>query len=231
MNIYMGGKEHIKNTPIRGQIMVNGQKIKIGQKTENDQVGVKDNSKSKVVQSAGIQQKKDPDILKQEAMKKALEQFLIGGEDTEERYQALLDKVKNGEHLTRQDLEYLKKRNPELYKEVKEEIMVEKQLEEKLKHCKTKEQAKDIYIVTMHKAQKLCGIRNNSNTKPNLERYNRLMKRIDKVWEKYKKGELGKKEDEDEIDKKEQKSMLRQKLEVFEQFQIIEEEELFSEES
>ena len=111
--------------------------------------------------------------------------------------------------------------------------MVEKQLEEKLKHCKTKEQAKDIYIVTMHKAQKLCGIRNNSNTntKPNLERYNRLMKRIDKVWEKYKKGELGKKEDEDEIDKKEQKSMLRQKLEVFEQFQIIEEEELFSEES
>ena len=200
MNIYMGNSNYTKKTLIKGNVMVDGKKINVGKSSaDNDEkVNTKEvNINGKII---SVGQKKDPMAQKEEALKKALEQFLIGGEDTEERYQSVLDKVKNGEHLTRQDLEYIKKRDPELYDEVQTEIRMAKQLEERLRHCNSKEEAKDLYIRTMHKAGKICGVKGNATTKPNIERYNRLMKRINKVWDKYQKGDLGKKKDEKELE-------------------------------
>ena len=142
-----------------------------------------------------------------------------------------MDKVKNGGHLTRQDLEYIKKRDPELYDEIQTEIRMAKQLEERLRHCNSKEEAKDIYIRTMHKAGKICGVKGNATTKPNIERYNRLMKRINKVWDKYQKGDLGKKKDEKELEEEKEEKLLKRKIKVFEQFQLIDESEIYNEQS
>lgn len=231
MNIYMGNSNYIKKAPIKGNVMVDGKKINMGKSpADNDEkVNTKEvNINGKTI---SVGQKKDPIAQKEEALKKALEQFLIGGEDTEERYQSVLDKVKNGEHLTRQDLEYLKKRDPDLYDEVQTEIRMAKQLEERLRHCNSKEEAKDIYISTMHKAGKICGVKGNATTKPNIERYNRLMKRINKVWDKYQKGDLGKKKDEKELEEEKEEKLLKRKIKVFEQFQLIDEDEIYNEQS
>lgn len=231
MNIYMGNSNYIKKRPIKGNLIIEGKKISIGksQADDNEKINAKESSTNEEVISIG--QKKDPIAQKEEALKKALEQFLIGGEDTEERYQSVLDKVKNGEYLTTQDLEYIKKRDPDLYNEVQTEIRMAKQLEERLRYCNFKEEAKDIYIKTMHKAGKLCGIKGNTTTKPNIERYNRLMKRINKVWDKYQKGELGKKKDENELEKENEEKLLKRKIKVFEQFQLIDEDEIYNEQS
>ena len=108
---------------MQGQLKVNGKDIRLDNQIDQTRQIEQDNKR---IQSTNMQ----------EAVERIKEAFL--GEDSEERYKQVLMKAENGEELSQKDLEYLKSKNPKLYYEIKSEEMVQKQFEERLKHCKTK---------------------------------------------------------------------------------------------
>lgn len=191
---------------MQGQLKVNGKDIRLDNQIDQTRQIEQDNKR---IQSTNMQ----------EAVERIKEAFL--GEDSEERYKQVLMKAENGEELSQKDLEYLKSKNPKLYYEIKSEEMVQKQFEERLKHCKTKEEANDVYIMTTNSAMKMCGLKGNTGVKPNKMKFKRLMKRINRVWEQYKKGKLGKKKKVEDVCEKEG-NLIKQKLEAFDKFQVIE---------
>lgn len=216
------GNEKKMQGPIKGTLHINGQSFMVGKAADK----TKDNKTTTNLQE-------DPAKQKQKMLQEAIEQIKknMWGEDSEERYQEILKKVENGEELSAQELSYIKMKDPKLYAELKMEIMIAEQFEEHLKHCKNKEQAQNAYMLVTNSAAKMCGIKGGSTT-PNHERFERLMKRIDKVWEKYNKGELGKKTNQQKImlkgnEKEMEQNKLREKqISQIKSFQIVEEEGL-----
>jgi len=230
MNIYLRDYEwqpHIKSTsPIKGQVVVNGKKIKLGQDTTAKQTDVVQ-EEGQAEQCETMLNRNSEEIkeqMLQESVAKMKER--IYGEDTEERYQAVLKKAEDGEELSEKDLAYLKMKNPKLYYEIKSEEMVEKQLEERLKHCKSKEEAQNTYMITIEGAQHMCGLKGKSGVKPNKPKFRRLMKKINTVWEKYQKGELGKKKEKvKDVSCYESKNSIREKqIDAFVKFQEVDSE-------
>ena len=237
INMYLGesswknhmvrDKEH--KEILKGQLMIGKKSIKLGAQQDGAE------KKTGTISSQDDLNNKSTNVL-QEAVKKLQETWL--GEDTEERYQKILQKVNNGEELSQKDLEYLKSKDLKLYYEIKSEEMVAKQFEERLKHCKSKEEAQDAYITTMNTAARMCGLKGESKEE-NKAKFARLAKRLNKVWEKYQKGKLGSKEKTTESTSSEeykeagkiQADVIKaQKIEAFERFQLIDKkEEIYSE--
>ena len=203
------------NNPRKAQLLVNGKKIttenEVPNKALNDMVR---NQSNKNILQSGTPSKQQ---LMEQALKKLQESLY--GEDSEERYQAVLKKANEGEELSDKDLAYLKMKNPRLYAEIKSEEMFEKHFEESLKHCKTKEEAQDTYVMTMHSAERISGIKNSN--KFNEAKYKRLMKRIQKVWNKYKKGGLGKDKKASSSTVMMKNKLIEEKIEVFARFQAM----------
>lgn len=66
-------------------------------------------------------------------------------EEEKKQYdQKIMAKLRNGKHLTVEELNYLKIHNPVMYRIAMRVEMVKQRLKEQLSHCKSKEEANDI---------------------------------------------------------------------------------------
>lgn len=216
--------------PLKGKITVNGKSINLQnqdkqEKTQSSSeekegtISESANNQSAVTQNIEMTNEDKRKQILEDSLKQLQEKFF--GEDTEERYQAVLKKAEDGEDLSEKDMAYLKSKNPKLYYQIKSEEMVQKTFEERLKHCKSKEEAQDAYIMTLDSAAHMSGIKGDAGIKPDKAKYKRLVKRINKVWEKYKNKKLDKKEEPKDVETKQEDALRRQMVATFEQFQTI----------
>ena len=82
-------------------------------------------------------------------IKKAIETMLDPTsnltEDERRQYeQKVMAKLKSGKHLTSEEMNYLKLHNPVLYRTALRVELAKQRLKEQLKHCKSKEEAKNV---------------------------------------------------------------------------------------
>ena len=120
-----------------------------------------------------------------------LEKLIAQQEEEEnEALAKITKKVENCEKLTPQELMLLKEKNPKLYQEVMLEETVQKNFEERLKNCKSREEAQDTYISELNSSRKIF----KNGTPEGEERYKRIIKRLNKSWEKYLQGKLDEKD-------------------------------------
>lgn len=98
----------------------------------------------------GKDEKLDARAKAKQVLKSALE-AIYDPEDgmTEEEHAAyekkLIDKVRSGKKLTAQEMNYLRVHNPEAYWMARRVEYKRMKLEQRLKHCKSKEEAEEIY--------------------------------------------------------------------------------------
>ncbi|MBP3887355.1 MAG: hypothetical protein J6F30_06835 [Cellulosilyticum sp.] len=204
---------------IKGKINVNGKSIKLQdtRKEEQAQSTEKENTVNLDTPKSREDTRKQ---MLEEAVKRMQEE--LWGEDSEERYSEILRKADAGEDLSEKDMAYLRSKNPKLYYEIKSEQMVEKTFEERLKHCKTKEEAEDAYIMTLDSVGHMSGMKGEGKIKQDKQKYKRLVKRINKVWQKYKSKKLGKKDEKPkDVQVVQEDTITRQAVKVFEQFQDV----------
>ncbi len=104
---------------------------------------------------AQIKTKKD---IVQEAFKKIQEQANRCGFKSEEekaRYEAKInEKIRLGEKLSQNEMNYLQRTNPSLYTRIKRIQMQRELLEKRLNQCKSKKEVEEVYnqaIATIHK--------------------------------------------------------------------------------
>ena len=111
-------------------------------------------------------------------------------EEEKEALAKITRKVENCEKLSPQELMLLKEKNPKLYQEVMLEESIQRNFEQRLKNCKSKEEAQDVYISELNTSRKIF----NNGTAEGKERYKRIVKRLNISWEKYLQGKLDEKD-------------------------------------
>ncbi|SFR69481.1 hypothetical protein [[Clostridium] aminophilum] len=73
-----------------------------------------------------------------------LDQFSEQQANRDEKMEAITNKVMYGNDLTPEEMDYIKEKNPALYRQLMEEEAEAKLVEEKLKHAETKEEAREV---------------------------------------------------------------------------------------
>ncbi|SES95741.1 hypothetical protein SAMN04487771_100297 [[Clostridium] aminophilum] len=73
-----------------------------------------------------------------------LDQFSEQQANRDEKMEAITNKVMYGNELTPEEMDYIKEKNPALYRQLMEEEAEAKLVEEKLKHAETKEEAREV---------------------------------------------------------------------------------------
>lgn len=78
-------------------------------------------------------------------LKEGLESITFETEEQKSAYEGkIMSKINAGEKLTAQELNYLRRNNPELYQKVMRLEIKRKSLEQRLKNCKSKKEAAEI---------------------------------------------------------------------------------------
>lgn len=84
---------------------------------------------------------------------------------TDKMLQDINNKLAVGKKLTLEEREYLKQKNPQLYRQLEQQEAEEKQYKEDLKHCKTKE---DVQKLKMSKVAASLSVVNSVKNNPNI---------------------------------------------------------------
>lgn len=86
-------------------------------------------------------------------------------ETTDKMLQDINNKLAVGKKLTLEEREYLKQKNPQLYRQLEQQEAEEKQYKEDLKHCKTKE---EVQKLKMSKVAASLSVVNSVKNNPNI---------------------------------------------------------------
>lgn len=127
---------------------------------------------------------------KRAADQAALERYQESQKNRDEKMEKILHKLENGADLTREELDYLKEKNPQLYQKLQEQKIEQKALQEELEHARTKEDAEK--IVFNHVTAKLAtlnSVKNNPHIPDakKMEIYSELQQSVNAIRKTYQK--------------------------------------------
>lgn len=101
-------------------------------------------------------------------------------------YDNILKKLENGSDLSIEELSYLQQKDPELYRQVMQEIQEMKQFETKLKNCDSKEAVTECYLQQKLATATRYNCSGDAETLLNEQnKLTRIMNRINNVFDKH----------------------------------------------